>query len=187
MLYAAGVVCVGAVILFALGFVWMYWEKKQKEGFEQTYRASAIENLNAFLASIDMLCIKSRARSINLNTPSFYEHHTFLNLTVEYLQKTSYEIAERIKSLGGTSNYSYADIGRKSMVDDANVLLETPKEIYMSLLPDYERLSEFGQEIFGKAAKVQDAGTIALVTGVTKQLEHFEWEIAVMAGVKKRM
>jgi DNA-binding ferritin-like protein len=141
-----------------------------------------IDALNTLQASIDMLCIKTRGRSVNLFNSSFYEHHTFLNLTVEYLQKTSYNISERVKSLQGTANYAVEQIQNLSIIKDAKDLIDTPQKIYQSLISDYEVIAELGQKIFKTSASNGDAGTVALVTGIVNQIEHFAWEIRVMAG-----
>jgi starvation-inducible DNA-binding protein len=186
--------CIGIVGIVGI-IIYMLSQKNYGENFNSmntysnsnsnsnsTNMNSTINMLNKLQASVDMLCIKTRGRSVNLNTASFYEHHTFLNLTVDFLQKSSYDIAERVKSLGGICNYSLSAINNLSLIDDATKLLVRPKDIYQSLLPDYQVIIEYGQAIFKKSGPIGDAGTIALITNLVNKLEHFAWEINVMAG-----
>jgi starvation-inducible DNA-binding protein len=143
------------------------------------------KQLNILMASTDALCIKTRGFTANLITPDFYEFHNFFNNTVKYLQEASYDISERVRSIGQFANTSLRDIQQKSKIEDASKVLTNPMEMVNVLFRDYIKLSTQARGIFRMAASVGDAGTIALATKTTNQLEHFGWELGVMASGSK--
>ena len=138
--------------------------------------------LNVLLATIDALCIKTRGFTMNLVTKDFYEFHSFFNLTIDYLQKASYEVAERTRSLGPMANTTVADVVNKSLIRDAQAVTTNPSDMVAQLLQDYITIANLSRGIFRMASAIGDAGTIALMTKTTLQLEHFQWELRVMSG-----
>jgi len=141
-----------------------------------------VEHLQALQATLDMLCIKTRGFSFNVVEESFYEFHSFLNLTIDYLHKESYEVAERVRSIDAMANYALADVSSKSRIKDAEKLVTSFPEMVKELLADYEIVSDLARRIFHMATEVVDAGTIALATSLALKIEHFMWEIRVMVG-----
>lgn len=156
-------------------------EQKLMAPLQKEDAAEISRQLGIFQATIDALCVKSRGFTANIVSPNFYENHTFLNLTITYLQETSYEVAERNRSIGGWANISVADIKQKSIISDARSIVTSPAEMVAELLQDYVTVSNQARGISKMATSVGDAGTIALMTQTTKQLEHFQWELRVMA------
>jgi DNA-binding ferritin-like protein len=163
------------------------YEKKLMAPLKKEDAAEIAMQLGILQATIDALCIKSRGFSANVVSADFYEYHSFLNLTIEYLQKASYDVSERIRSLNAWANISIADIREKSKVVDARSIISSPPEFITELSRDYETASNRARGIFRMAATVGDAGTIALMSQTTFKLEHFLWEINVMAKGGKRI
>lgn len=141
-----------------------------------------LSRLPTLQASVDALCIKTRGFTANIVSADFYEYHSFFNLTIEFLQKASYETSERVRSLGVMANITIADIQGMSKIQDAKSVLTNPKDTVAELVKDYATVSNLARGIFRMAASIGDAGTIALVTKTTNQLEHFWWELGVMAA-----
>lgn len=139
-----------------------------------------LQQLNVLLASIDALCIKSRGFAFNVVSKDFYEYHTFLNLTIEFLHKAAYDVGERVRSLGGLANFSVKEIVRLSIIKDVDKAIIDPRVMVSGLLPDYVALAGITNKIFAESAKKPDSGTVALVSSLTKQFEHFAWELRVM-------
>ena len=158
------------------------YEKKLMAPLEKGDAAEIAKQLNVLQASIDALCIKSRGFTANVVSADFYEYHSFLNLTIKYLQEASYDVSERTRSLDAWANISIADIQQKSKIQDVQTVITRPEEMVAELLQDYVTLSNWARGIFRMAASVGDAGTIALMANTTKQLEHFQWELRVMSG-----
>lgn len=141
---------------------------------------ATITALNVLNASIDALCIKTRGFSANIESPNFYEYHSFLNLTIEMMHKASYDTGERVRSLWGIANHSIEDITRQSVVKDVIDAVTDPSQMVDILLPDYDKISKMCRDIFKSTGKAGDAGTVALVTSLAKNFEHFAWELGVM-------
>ncbi len=148
--------------------------------FGESYNNNVVNDLNILLATIDGLCIKSRGFTFNLMGLNFYEMHTFLNLTIEYMHTTGYNIGERIRSLGGIANFSVQQIIDNSLITDVYAPISNGLDIVNNLLPDYTKITQLAQNIFKNAGPQGDAGTIALVTGIALKMEHFAWEIRMM-------
>lgn len=160
------------------------YEKKFMAPLNKDDAAEIANQLGVLQATIDALCTKSRGFTANVVSPDFYEYHSFLNLTIKYLQEASYEVSERTRSLNAWANKSVADIVQKTKIIDAQSVVTNPEEMVTELLEDYVTVSNRARGIFRMAASVGDAGTIALMSKTTNQLEHFLWEINVMSKHK---
>jgi len=182
LLMSVGMLTCSSAYSFAPDYEQKFMAPLQKED-----TAEIAKQLSILQASIDALCIKSRGFTANIVSPDFYEYHSFLNLTIKYLQDANYEIAERIRSIDAWANISVADIQKKTKIKDAQSLITSPEEMVAELLQDYEKVSNLTRGIFRMAASIGDGGTIALMVNTTKQLEHFLWELRVMSekGSKK--
>lgn len=176
-LLSIGTMLCSGVYAFAPDYEQKFMVPLKKEDAQEI-----IKQLGILQASIDGLCIKSRGFTANIVSPDFYEYHSFLNLTIKYLQDATYEVAERIRSVDpdGWANISVADIQKKSKIADAKSLVTIPSEMIAELIGDYVIVSNLSRGIFRMAASVGDAGTIALMTKTTSQLEHFLWELRTM-------
>jgi len=141
-----------------------------------------IDKLNELEASICVTRIKVSGFTSNLITPSFYEYHSFLNLLVEWLEKASYDLKERVKALNGTANYSMAVIKHLSFIKDEVTAITDPPKIVDALYDDFVTLSDHSREIFKMSGEVADAGTIGLMTQIAFKAEHFAWELNKMKG-----
>jgi DNA-binding ferritin-like protein len=146
--------------------------------------AEICKQLNILMATANALCIKTRGFSSNIISLDFYEHHSFFNLTIDYLVKLVYNTSERVRSLGEFANVSIADVVQKSVIQDVQVVVTDPKIMVAALWQDYVTISNLVRGIFRMASAVGDAGTIGFITGVELQIEHFRWELGVMSGYK---
>jgi starvation-inducible DNA-binding protein len=163
------------------------YEQKFMTQLRQEDAGEIANQLNVLLATMDALCIKTRGFTANIVSPDFYEFHTFFNLTIKYLQEASYEVAERVRSVGpvGTmANTTVRDVQKQTKIRDARTVITNPEEMIAELWQDYITISTWARGIFRMAASIGDAGTIALMTKTTNQLEHFLWELRVMSGRK---
>jgi DNA-binding ferritin-like protein len=148
---------------------------------DQQSTGTISEKFNVLQASVQALLIKTRGFTFNIVSKDFYEFHTLFNLHIEYLQKAIYEIGERIRSLGPVAAVTgVREVQALSQVRDAVPGITDPAVMVSDLLADYATLSSIARGIFKDAAAVGDAGTIALITRTTMQLEHFQWELRVM-------
>lgn len=161
------------------------YEKKFMAPLAKEDTTEIAKQLKILQATVDALCIKTRGFTANIVSADFYEYHTFFNLTIKYLQEASYDISERVRSLGVMANTTIADIQEMTKIQDAQSVLTNPKDTVAELLKDYATVSNLTRGIFKMAASIGDAGTIALATRTTNQLEHFWWELGVMAEGSK--
>lgn len=143
-------------------------------------RPQIAEALNVLFASMEILCIKSRGFTFNIMSKDFYEFHSFFNLTIKFLQDNSYEIAERVRSLGELALVSADEIIHRSLVKNEQRTITDPSMMTQELLHDYSMLASWCRQIFKVAGSAGDAGTVGLMTKTTGQLEHFQWELRSM-------
>ena len=143
-----------------------------------------VHGLKVLQASVHILCAKVNGYRINIVGSNFYEYHAFLGLVHEKLEKSYYDTGERIKMLGGMSNFSVKDMLELSVVDDESSAVEHYDDMVKTMNQDFNNLSSLARSIFASAGPLSDAGTIALVTGLCFNVfEHFAWEThAMMQG-----
>ena len=140
-----------------------------------------IEALLILQSSVHVMCSKVQGYRINIVGGNFYEYHTFLGLVVEKLEKAFYDIGERVRMLGGLSNYSVKSMLEKSQVEDATKPVVKYEEMVKEMHSDFIELSDQARAIFAISGPLADAGTIALVTNFCFTVaEHFAWETRVM-------
>jgi DNA-binding ferritin-like protein len=144
--------------------------------FKQT-----IDELLVLQASVHVMCSKVQGFRINIVGGNFYEYHSFLGLVVEKLEKAFYDIGERVRMLGGLSNYSAKRMLDISKVKDATTAVIRYDQMVSVMHDDFIELSSQSRSIFANAGPVADAGTIALCTGLCFTVfDHFAWETRVM-------
>jgi DNA-binding ferritin-like protein len=147
-----------------------------KENFKET-----IDKLQVIQSSVKILCVKVSGYRINIEGGNFYEYHTFLGLVVEKLEKTFYDVGERIRMLGGVSMFSTEIMLAQSKIKDSKSYVTDYEKMVRELEKDFSQLGEMAREVFALSGPLADAGTIALVTGLCFNVfEHFAWETRAM-------
>lgn len=151
---------------------------------DKSYNIKCVKSLKEIQATLDQLCIKSKGFTYNILSENFYEYHSFLNLTIEWLEHSSYEVAERVRSVGGIANYSLKDITDMSQIDDEKSMSTDYDDMLPKLLKGYQTISKLACSLFKDAAANADAGTVGLMTCLAGKADHYAWEIGAMIDGK---
>jgi starvation-inducible DNA-binding protein len=132
--------------------------------------------LNAFLADQHVLYIKTRKYHWNVKGPSFLEYHEFFESQYKALEAAIDEVAERIRTLGGTPLATMEDFLKHTSLkeDKRNDRIET-MDMFKSLLNDHEQAIRELREDVSKCEELEDAGTADFLTGLMEAHEKMAW------------
>ncbi len=134
------------------------------------------EMLNAYLADLHVLYIKTRKYHWNVAGPSFKEYHEFFEEQYKALEEMIDEVAERIRTLGGKPLSTMADfIGETSLKEDQSGEVKT-LNMFERLLADHEQITrELRDDVKKADEELEDAGTADFLTGMMEAHEKMAW------------
>lgn len=138
-------------------------------------RKSSIELLNARLADAIDLSTQTKYAHWNVKGPSFIALHELFDQIAETVEDQIDTIAERVTALGGTARGTLAEVSRGTS-------LKPYPEGIADGMAHVEALSaavaDFGRKVRGaidESAKLGDAGTSDLFTGVSRETDKSLW------------
>ena len=134
------------------------------------------ELLNAYLADLHVLYIKTRKYHWNVAGPSFKEYHEFFEEQYKELEEIIDQVAERIRTLGGKPVATMADfIGETSLEEDHSGEVKTV-DMFTRLLSDHEQVTrELRDNVDTCDEELKDAGTADFLTGLMETHEKMAW------------
>jgi len=134
------------------------------------------EMLNAYLADLHVLYIKTRKYHWNVAGPSFKEYHEFFEEQYKALEEMIDEVAERIRTLGGKPLSTMEDfVGGASLKEDHSGEVKT-LHMFERLLADHEQVTrELRDNVNTTADELEDAGTADFLTGLMEAHEKMAW------------
>jgi len=139
---------------------------------------SRIEQLlNARLADALDLAAQAKQAHWNVKGPNFIALHELFDRLHDSLEGHVDTLAERITALGGTARGTVQTVAR------ASTLAAYPEDISSGrdhLLALAERLAAFGASVraaIAASAKLDDAGTSDLFTGISRDIDQQLWLI----------
>ncbi|QKZ14208.1 Dps family protein [Spirosoma sp. KUDC1026] len=134
------------------------------------------ELLNAFLADLHVLYIKTRKFHWDVAGPSFKEYHEFFEEQYNALEEEIDLVAERVRQLGGRPVATMKDfLAEASLEEDHDGHIDTP-EMFKRLLADHEQIiRELREDVDTTDEKLNDAGTADFLTGLMEEHEKHAW------------
>jgi starvation-inducible DNA-binding protein len=134
------------------------------------------ELLNAFLADLHVLYIKTRKFHWDVAGPSFKEYHEFFEEQYKALEEEIDLVAERVRQLGGRPVATMKDfLDVTSLKEDYDGHIDTP-EMFKRLLADHEQIiRELREDVDTTDEKLNDAGTADFLTGLMEAHEKHAW------------
>ena len=138
-------------------------------------RTRSIELLNARLADAIDLGTQAKHAHWNVKGPNFIALHELFDKVAESVEDQIDTIAERVTALGGTAHGTLAAVARGTSLEPY------PEDIadggtHVEALATV--LSDFGRKVRGaidEAAKLGDAGTSDLFTGISRETDKNLW------------
>lgn len=145
-------------------------------GLEKDVLKKDNELLNAYLADLHVLYIKTRKYHWNVAGPSFKEYHEFFEEQYKELEEIIDQVAERVRTLGGKPLSTMADfIGETSLEEDRSGEVKTV-DMFTRLLADHEQLTrELREDVDTCDEELKDAGTADFLTGLMEAHEKMAW------------
>lgn len=142
-------------------------------GIEKTDRITTL--LNAALADLNVLTIKTKKFHWNLEGPRFRTLHEFFQEQYEDMDEAIDDVAERIRMLGGET------IGTMDEFLKASILEEKPEEVpeedgmLEELLTDHENVIKALRKNIAICEEKHDFGSADMLTDRIKTHEKYAW------------
>ena len=144
-------------------------------------RSAVVSHLNIVLADTFVLAQKTRNYHWNVVGANFPTLHPFFNSQYVELNETVDEIAERIRSLGGTPASTLAEIISISRIKEESGKTPSAKEMLTQLLSDQESVIRTIRSDLVTITKLEDAGTVEFLTGLLESQEKMAWTVRATA------
>ena len=141
-------------------------------GLDAYARQSVVVMLNTALADEAILAAKTRSASWHIHGTKFLSLQPILEAQLNQLNSISYEIAERVRILGGFVIGSFEELLHQTR------LAEQPGEVpdLMRLLADHEASIRLLREDARKCfEEFEDHGTFDLLTHILRTQEKMAW------------
>src|SRR5580700_1861421 len=131
--------------------------------------------LNALLADVFALYIKTKNFHWHVSGPHFRDYHLLLDEQGEQIFATTDDIAERVRKLGGTTVRSIGHIGRLQRVLDNDADFVTPLDMLAELRDDNRQLVVNMRETHGLCDEHGDVASASLLENWIDEAERREW------------
>ncbi|WP_019990184.1 Dps family protein [Rudanella lutea] len=134
------------------------------------------ELLNAYLADLHVLYIKTRKYHWNVAGPSFKEYHEFFEEQYKQMEEMIDEVAERIRMLGGKPLSTMADFVKETSLEEDKSGEVKTRDMFERLLADHEQVTrELRDDVKTTDEELEDAGTADFLTGLMEEHEKMAW------------
>jgi starvation-inducible DNA-binding protein len=137
--------------------------------------AGAIEALNAIVADLFTLYVKTKNFHWHMTGPHFRDYHLLLDEQASQVFAMIDPVAERVRKLGHATLRSVGDIARRQTIDDNDREVVSARDMLVELRGDNLALV---RALRHAKALVDDAGdnaTSGLIDGWTDEAERRAW------------
>ena len=144
-------------------------------GFSPDYIKNGSNVLNALLADIFALYIKTKNFHWHMEGPHFRDYHLLLDEQSDQIFAMSDDVAERVRKIGGTTIRSIGHIAKLQTIADNDKQHVNPKEMLSELLDDNRSLLEVMREAHTIADDAKDVATASLLENWLDETERRTW------------
>jgi starvation-inducible DNA-binding protein len=131
--------------------------------------------LNALLADMFALYVKTKNFHWHVSGPSFRDYHLLLDEQATEIYGTTDPIAERVRKLGGTTLRSIGQISRLQRVLDNEADYVTPLDMLAELRDDNQQLVARMRETHDVCDEHGDVATASLIENWIDEAERRVW------------
>jgi len=131
--------------------------------------------LNALLADIFALYLKTKNFHWHVSGPHFRDYHLLLDEQADQIYATGDPIAERVRKVGGTTLRSIGHIARLQRVLDNDADFVTPLDMLAELREDNQRLAARMRETHNVCDEYGDVATASLLEVWIDEAERRTW------------
>lgn len=139
------------------------------------------DELTHLLADTYLLYLKTQNFHWNVTGPLFPTLHALFETQYQELAEAADVIAERIRALGSYTPASFSHFQKLSSLKESNSEI-TAEEMIKNLMKDHETISEHLLNIFSKAEKANDQGTIDMLTERMRAHDKTAWMLRSSLG-----
>ncbi len=131
--------------------------------------------MNAILADVFALYLKTKNFHWHLSGPHFRDYHLLLDEQGDQLFAMTDPIAERIRKVGGTTIRSIGHIARLQRVADNDAEYVEPEDMLAELREDNKTLAARLREAHGVCDEHEDIATASLIEVWIDETERRTW------------
>jgi starvation-inducible DNA-binding protein len=131
--------------------------------------------LNALLADVFALYIKTKNFHWHMSGPHFRDHHLLLDEHGDQLFAMTDDIAERARKLGGTTIRSVGHIARVKRIADNDAEYVTPGDMLSELWEDNKALILSFRSMHDLCDEVGDVATASLLENWIDETQRRSW------------
>jgi starvation-inducible DNA-binding protein len=137
--------------------------------------STAANALNAILANIFALYLKTKNFHWHMTGPHFRDYHLMLDDQATQILSIVDDIAERVRKTGNTTLRSIGDIARRQTIRDNDSEFVSPSDMLVELREDNFALVRALREVKVLVDEAKDNATSGLLDGWTDQAEKRAW------------
>lgn len=131
--------------------------------------------LNALLADIFALYLKTKNFHWHISGPHFRDHHLLLDEQAAQLLAMTDDLAERVRKIGGTTLRSIGHIARLQRVLDNDADYVEPLDMLAELREDNQSLVARLREVHDVCGDYRDIATASLIENWVDETERRVW------------
>jgi starvation-inducible DNA-binding protein len=145
------------------------------DGFEAQEVKDLSGVLNALLADVFALYIKTKNFHWHMSGPHFRDYHLLLDEQADQIFKISDDIAERVRKIGGETIRSIGHIARLQRIADNDQEFVSAHDMLVELHGDNRTLVDSLRAAHELASRFNDYATTSLIEGWIDEAERRAW------------
>ena len=131
--------------------------------------------LNAILADVFALYLKTKNFHWHLSGPHFRDYHLMLDEQADQLFAMTDPVAERVRKIGGTTLRSIGHVSRLQRVADNDAEYVEPEDMLAELAEDNKTLASRLREAHDVCGEHRDVATTSLIEIWIDETERRTW------------
>jgi starvation-inducible DNA-binding protein len=145
------------------------------DGFKPEQVKELTDALNALLADVFALYLKTKNFHWHMSGPHFRDYHLLLDEQADQIFSISDDIAERVRKIGGQTVRSIGQIARLQRIKDNDYEFVPAHGMLEELAADNQALVKSLREAHEVASDAEDYATTSLIEVWIDQAERRAW------------
>jgi len=131
--------------------------------------------MNAILADVFALYLKTKNFQWHLSGPHFRDYHLLIDERGEQILAMTDPIAERVRKVGGSTLHSIGHIARTQRILDNDAAFVEPSDMLAELREDNKALAGRLREAHNVCEQHRDIATASFIEGWIDETERRTW------------
>jgi starvation-inducible DNA-binding protein len=131
--------------------------------------------MNAVLADVFALFIKTKNFHWHMSGPHFRDYHLLLDEHAAQLFAMTDDIAERVRKIGGMTLHSIGEISKLQRISDNDAVYVEPLDMIAELREDNKELAAHLREAHNVCDEHRDIATASLIENWIDETERRTW------------